>query len=103
MILTHNNSIMSPTTFRNYYIYMCEYNLINLIKNKSIGISQLLQIYNLNEIKSALQDINVDKYNNVYIQDQLPSSKIIRYLEYGGENVKPTHLFSNMNKSIKNL
>lgn len=103
MILAHNNSMMNPNTFKDYYIYMCEQNLIKMIKDKSIGLSQLLKIYDLNDIKLALNDIKINKHNDIYIEDQLPSSKIIRYLEYGGENVKPTHLFSNMNKSIKNL
>lgn len=103
MILCNKSSFMNSQTFRNYYIYLCENKIVSLLKDKSIGLSQLLQIYDLNDIKSALQSINIDKNNNLYIPDQSNESKIIRYLEFGGENVKATHLFSNINKSIINL
>lgn len=100
MILCNYINTMSPESFRNFYIIMCENKIIKLFKDKSIGLNQLLQFYNMNEIKSALHSILLDKNNNIYVPDQSKYSKILRYLEYGGENIKPVHLFSNVNKLV---
>ena len=92
MILVNCKSFLQgATSIRNLFIQMFNYELINLANNNSLGLNQVLQIYTMEDIKRAINSIG---YNNGYLEvpEQSKASKILRYLEYGGENVRPTHI-----------
>lgn len=91
-----NNNIIE---IKNIYISMCDLCLTTLYKNKNLGLLQFQDEFNLSfeETRQLIQEVYVD--NGRYLS--IPDDNIkLRYLEFGGENIKPTHLFS---KSIKLL
>ena len=82
------------SSVRNIFINMCEKQLIKLQKDNSLGLKQLLELYSLEDIEQAFNQIYVNKDRQLVIPEQSISSYILRYLEYGGEGVRPTHLLS---------
>ena len=68
---------------------------LNVVKDQDInlGLRQLLEIYDIEEIQDAISKFQYDGISFV-IQDGTSFSKIIRYLEYGGENVRPPKLIT---------
>jgi hypothetical protein len=76
------------------------YNLLLLLKDKSLGLTQMLDRYSLYEIKNALRDIKIDDKGIIYIPERTKSDYIIRYLEFGGDGVRPTHLISSVTNNL---
>ena len=76
------------------------YNLLLLYKDKSLGLTQLLNRYSLYDIRKALQDIKIDNDGIIYVPERTKSDYILRYLEFGGDGVRPTFLVSSVTKKI---
>ena len=101
ILLNANNFYQSPRVILNMYKNLLDirYNTLRTSKNETI--LSLLRIFTHQEIEKAIEDIFLDKNNNIIIDSQSKSSVILRYLEYGGENVRSLFLLSNVKKDIE--
>ena len=96
--------IMNPYIVRGYYIKFLEYrlktnpNLYNLTK-----IEELIKENGIPNIKSLFQVIDVDVNKNLYIPANDIRGKVLRYIEFGGESIKPTHILFDTTRMMKEL
>lgn len=66
----------------------------------AINIRQILEIYSESDIRNAIEDIYVNG-NRLEIPEKGKSSEILRYLEFGGEDVRSLRLISRSVKKLK--
>lgn len=100
MILKQSNSYLSSNVFRDVYVFYCKNKIVEMIKNQELGMQQILQMYSIDDINNSLDSIRLNQEGDLYIPEQEDSSVVLRYLEYGGENVRALHLFTKVNKHI---
>ena len=100
ILIRCNKFLQGANSIREYYIKMCEYQLAKLQKDNSLGLLQLLDKYDLEDIKRAFRFIYVNG-SCLSIPERTEASRILRYLEFGGEDVRPTHLLSTVSNKIK--
>lgn len=93
IILNCNGLPLGDTVIRDNFIKMCDLELTRLQKDNNLGLMQLSQIFDLNEIKEAFRDCYIAN-GILQTPENTRSSLILRYLEFGGESTKPTHLLS---------
>lgn len=104
MIIFNCNSFLHGAySIREMFIHLCNAKLIKLQKDKSLGLIQLLDKYSLQDIKSSFKDIYINENGYLCTPEQSKSSYILRYLEYGGEDVRSTHLISSVKNDLYNL
>ena len=103
IVLKCNQFIQGAYSIREMFIQLCNKELIKLKKHNNLALLQILDIFDLDEIKQSFKDISVDIYGNLIIPEHTKSSRILRYLEFGGENAKPTHLLTNVSNEINRL
>lgn len=70
-------------------------------QNTNLGLKQLLEQVSLDDILEAISLIQYDGIS-LTIQDNTKYSKILRYLEYGGQGVRPSNLISRTLKELSN-
>lgn len=103
MILFNCNSFLQGAySIREQFINLCNIELLNLQKRDSLGLNQLLEKYDISDIRLAFRQINVDKDGYLIIPEQTKSSIILRFLEYGGDDIRPTHLISTVKRDLYN-
>lgn len=86
---------------KNIFISFCYLCLTNMHKQNHLGLRQFQEEFNLSfeEVEQLIQEIYID--NRRYLS--IPDNNIkLRYLEFGGENIKSTHLFSKAKKLLYN-
>lgn len=66
----------------------------------AINIRQILELYSESDIRNAIEDIYVNG-NRLEIPEKGKSSEILRYLEFGGEDVRSLRLISRSVKKLK--
>ena len=86
-----NDFSQGADTLKLLYINLCDMYLEQLNQNKSLALNQFLTKYNINETRQAFRNIILDNNNFLCFPDD---NIILRYLEYGGEDIRPTHLLS---------
>lgn len=102
IIFNCNSFLQGAYSIREMFIQLCDAQLAQLQKDNSLGLMQLSEVYNLREIKSAFRDVYINEDGYLCTPEQNKSSHILRYLEYGGENVRPTHLISSVKSKLLN-
>lgn len=101
MIITNcNNFIQGAYTVRKIYINICRTQLYKLQATHNVGLMQLTKLYDISDIVSAFYSIVINSNGYIEVPEHTKAAKILRYLEYGGENVKPTHLLTDSNKIL---
>lgn len=93
IILNCNGLPLGDSVLRDNFIKLCDLELTRLQKDNNLGLMQLSQIYSLKEIKNAFRESYIAN-GILQTPENTKSSHILRYLEYGGEDVRPTHLLS---------
>lgn len=88
------NFIQGAETLRTLYIQLCDIYLGQLYQDNSIALKQILERYSMKDIRDAFRNISVDNQGYLFISDKSRYSMLMRYLEFGGENIKPTHILS---------
>lgn len=88
---------------KDIFIQLCDKKLIELQKDNNLGLQQLSNIVPLSDIKRAFRNITVNDRGYLCIPENTQADLILRYLEYGGENSRATHLLSLVVKDIKDL
>jgi hypothetical protein len=97
-----NNFLQGALSAKEMFIILSNAQLIKLHNEGSLGLSQLEKLYSLSEIKQSFNSIRLDNKGYLYIPEHTKQSKILRYLEYGGENIPPTHLISDVVTKVFN-
>ena len=99
ILMNCNQFLQGAGSIREIFIQMCDAQLIKLMKDNSLGLLQILEKYDISDIKRAFRQIYVNG-NYLAAPERTETSKILRYLEYGGENIRPTHLLSSVKRLI---
>ncbi len=83
-------------TIRNVYISIFDTYLEKLYKNQSLGLKQFQEKFDLSleDIKRLIRTITLTRDGFLITPEHGKHSMILRYLEYGGQDVKPIHLMS---------
>lgn len=90
-----------PLSIKPLYLHYTQIELVNKFKYKDLAFSQVLKYYSLDDIKEAFNSIYVED-NFIKIKDNTDEDRLLRLLEFGGQNVKASHLISDINKLIEN-
>lgn len=98
ILLDCTNFSKSPIALKMIYINILNNIILTKKQNKSLEASHILDIFSIKEILEALDFIIIDKNRNLKIQENTKASKILRYLEFGGEGVRPNHILSETKK-----
>lgn len=101
IIVNCRNFLQGAISIRSLYINICNYELNNLVDSNSLGLFQILDKYNINEIKEAINSITISN-NYLIVPEQTKASVILRYLEYGGEDIKAIHFLSKAKSKLYN-
>ena len=95
--------LQRPSVVREIFIDLCNAELVNLQRHNSLGLNQLLEDYHLDDIRRAFNQIEINNYGMLIIPEQTKASFILRYLEFGGQNVRPTHLITTTRRRLVEL
>ena len=88
-----------PMVLRNLIVTSLLRNLASMDLNYNKCIKDLESVFSLDDIRDAIKSIY---YDGFYINTpEGQGSVILRYLEFGGENVKASNLISSTIKEIK--
>ena len=100
MIILNCNSLIHPSeSIRQSFINLCNIELYRLQNDNSLGLSQLIDKYSLNDIKSSFEDCYI--LNGILqIPEGTTSSIILRYLECGGEGIRPCYFLTNVKNKL---
>lgn len=92
----------NPIEIKNMFIPICDMYLDKMYQSKHLGLLQFQKEFNLSfeEVEQLIQEVYIE--NNRYLA--IPDNNIkLRYLEFGGENIKSTNLFSKSKKTLYNI
>lgn len=104
MILFKSNNLdIGARQLRQLTINLLNYNIRKLEKDNSLGLKQLKNIYSISDIINTFNTISIDSNGNILIPENNSSNHILRYLEYGGEGVRATHLLSSVKRDLFNI
>lgn len=62
--------------------------------DNNIALQQFFSIYTREELLEALDSIQYNGRGFLEVSEHTRNNQILRYLEYGGESAKPTHILS---------
>lgn len=91
---------LNPNAIRELFIIYCNKELSQLLNNKSKDLRTILEKYSIEDIKSALNTMTIDKDGNLIVPEHLTSSVILRELEFGSNNVNALHILSKTKKRL---
>lgn len=100
ILLKPSNYMQSIDSMKSIFISLCDMEVVNQLKTNSMGFKQVLDIYDLEDIKMSYRTIVIDFRGYLTIPEQSKQSKILRLLEYGGENVQSTHFITKVINKI---
>lgn len=103
IILNCNQFQLNPYSIKELFVVHCNHELVKLQINKSPDLRRILDKYDIETIKHALNNITLDNENNLIVPENTASSLIIRELEFGGPNQKALHILTRakQNMSLK--
>lgn len=100
IILNCNQFLLSPYSIKEIFIVQCIYELAKLQAGKSLDLRRILDKYDIETIKHALNNITLDNENNIIIPENTASSLIIRELEFGGVNQRALHILTRAKQNM---
>lgn len=94
----------SAGTIRNMYVSICDTYLEKMNRNQSLGLKQIQEKFDLSleDIKRLIRTITLSSDGFLHTPEIGKYSMILRYLEYGGQEIKPIHLLSISKKVLYN-
>ena len=101
-IINCKDFLQGANSIREIFIQLCDGELIRLQKDNSLGLHQVLNKFDISDIKRAFRNITINEYGSLVVPDNTEAEFILRYLEYGGEDVRPTHLISSAKTQLVN-
>ena len=100
IILNCNQFLLSPYSIKEIFVVQCIYKLTKLQAGKSLDLRRILDKYDIETIKHALNNITLDNENNIIIPENTASSLIIRELEFGGVNQRALHILTRAKQNM---
>lgn len=82
-----------PLTIKPLFVQIADIELVNKMKYGTLGLNQLLEYYTLDELKFALNQVQI-KRGFLYVEPNTKAERIIKLLEFGGPHIKPVHLIT---------
>lgn len=70
--------------------------------DNSIALQQFFTIYTEDDLRKALDAIQYEGRGFLVVQEHTRENQILRYLEFGGESVEPTHILSKAKLALNN-
>ena len=89
------NDYLNRSVIKDIFIYTLKYN----IKNNLNKLTDILKYYSLDDLLDATSKFQYDGVY-LYIQDNTKEEYLLRYLEYGGQRVKPSFIISGTLKEL---
>ena len=93
IILNCNQFLLSPYSIKELFVVQC-------IHNKSPDLRRILDKYDVETIKHALNNITLDDENNLVVPENTASSLIIRELEFGGINQRALRILTKAKQNM---
>jgi len=92
----------SAGTIRNMYISICDTYLSKLDKHQSLGLKQIQDKFNLSldDLRRLIRTIVLSEDGFLNTPENNRNSMLLRYLEYGGQDIRPIHLLSLSKKRL---
>ena len=100
IILNCNQFLLSPYSIKEIFVVQCIYELAKLQAGKSLDLRRILDKYDIETIKHALNNITLDNENNLVVPENTASSLIIRELEFGGPNQRALHILARAKQNM---
>lgn len=100
IILNCNQFLLSPYSIKEIFVVQCIYELTKLQAGKSLDLRRILDKYDIETIKHALNNITLDNENNLIVPENTASSLIIRELEFGGVNQRALHILTRAKQNM---
>ena len=66
ILLDCKNFLQGAQSIRELFINLCNGKLVQLRKDNSLGLQQILQIYEFRDIRTALNSISINEYGYLY-------------------------------------
>lgn len=102
ILMKTNDCLQGAESIRKAYILLCNSLVTKLLNSNDIRLLQLLKIYSLNDIRLSINNITINNKGDIISPEHTRFSKILRYLEYGGDSVKSMHLLSKTTNIVCN-
>ena len=101
-LINCNDFNINPNIVIETYISIFKIYLDKLYRNNSKSLQYILDKFNLNidDLKELVNDITLSSDGFLNLQDNSRDFLLLRYLEYGGQNVKSMHILSNSKKML---
>ena len=99
IVLKNTYQNIDMINLRKFFVSILDKEYRKEVYGGSISVMQVSQLYSESEIYDAIHSIYING-NNLEIPERGRNSEIMRYLEFGGEEVRPMHLIT---KSIKQI
>lgn len=100
IILTSKDKQVDIVIIKKLFIIQLRREFKLELLNDGKAIKQLLELYSSSEVLDAMNDIYING-NNLETPERGKSSEILRYLEFGGEDVRSMHLISRSLKKVR--
>ena len=100
IILDCNQFQLNPYSIKELFVVHCINELAKLQANKSPDLRRILDKYEIETIKHALNNITLDNKNNLIVPENTASSIIIRELEFGGPNQRALHILTRAKQNM---
>lgn len=100
IIFNCNQFLLSPYSIKEIFVVNCINELARLQMNKSPDLRKILDRYDIETIKHAINNITLDSENNLIVPENTASSYIIRELEFGGANQRALHILTRAKQNM---
>lgn len=101
ILFNTNNYIINPEAIRVIYLNLLELKLKsnpNLYNLKNI--EKLIEDNKIPNIRYLFNAIDIDSKGNIYFYDHDREGRVLRYIEFGGEYIKPTHILKDTARDL---
>ena len=104
ILLNTSDFILNPYSIRHSFILLLEYRLRTYSDVYNLSkIEQIVKENKIPNIQALFEVIDVDSNKNLYIPFDDIRGKVLRYIEFGGESIKPTHILKDTTRIIEDL
>lgn len=96
--------LFNPNTIRIIFLNLLQARLKNnpnLYNLKTI--EKLIEDNHIPSVRYLFDIIQLDRDGNISFEDYTDLGRVLRYIEYGGELIKPTHILQDTVRDLNNI
>lgn len=93
-LLNLNKYMTGFRSVKEIYKHLVLMEIEKLKASNDLSLKQFFNLYTEEDLRKALDSIQYDGKGFMLVQEHTKNNLILRYLEFGGESVKPTHILS---------